>query len=707
MAKGRDRKKTRTNETTGAIVYFAYLLCLLISFAIIGKIVYLQFIKKEDPEIARIFRPHGIRNTLDPSRGSIISYDGRLLAMSTPMYQIRMDCTVQKEAFARSSDGAEKEREWLSKARDLSQQLSATFRDKSADEYYSMIYNGRKNGSKYLRIGPQIDHETLQKVKKFPLFNEGGYSGGMIVVKNDTRQYPYGTLARRTIGYIKDNSMSNGNNHIGLEGKYDYVLHGKEGVEWLKYSDNRRQIQNYDSTFVAPEDGLDVRTTLNIDIQDVADHALRNQIQDKMEIEGGCVVILDVKTGAVRAMVNLLRDSTNGNLNESLNIAISRKGEPGSVFKTTTLMTCIEDGIIKSLDDEIPTNHGYMAGFPGFDEHITQYEAAHGGAKTIPIIEGYKVSSNYMFRWLAVHYYNDRPKEFLDHLYQYKLGEAFDFDLEGLATPSIPSPDSPWWSKTDLGQVAMGYSVAETPLHIVTFYNAIANKGRMMKPYLVEAIEENGIVKEKHGPSVLNASICRQATADTILRGLKAVVEEGTAKRLKSCHWHVAGKTGTSWVVLSPSELKGSKDPYSDIYGRKKSQATFVCFFPAENPKYTAIITIYSALSHIIYYGGTIPALAMGEIVDALYAMEPEAMPDTLARSAVPRMPSPKLAEKPQKGQKLLVPDVKGYGLKDAVYSIENSGYRCQWSGSGTVQSQTPAAGKELAKGQTVTIALK
>ena len=233
MANGRDSRKTRTNETTGAIVYFIYLLCLLISFAIIGKIIYLQFFKKEDPEIERIFRPRGIRNTLDPSRGSIISYDGRLLAMSTPMYQIRMDCTVQKEAFARSSDGAEKEREWLSKARDLSRELAATFGDKTADEYYSMIYNGRKNGSKYLRIGPQIDHETLQKVKKFPLFNEGGYSGGMIVVKNDTRQYPYGTLARRTIGYIK---VTAGNVTInGTAGSYltlDHaVANGSTGYE--------------------------------------------------------------------------------------------------------------------------------------------------------------------------------------------------------------------------------------------------------------------------------------------------------------------------------------------------------------------------------------------------------------------------------------------------------------------------------------------
>ncbi|MBQ1649377.1 MAG: S8 family serine peptidase, partial [Bacteroidales bacterium] len=230
-------------------------------------------------------------------------------------------------------------------------------------------------------------------------------------------------------------------------------------------------------------------------------------------------------------------------------IAGGRKGEPGSVFKTTTLTTVIEDGFIHSLDDKIPSNHGYLAPWRGNDNHIIDYEREHGGAREIPIIEGFKVSSNYMFRYLAVTNYRNDPKKFLDHLYQYKLGQAFDFDLDGLATPTIPSPDSPYWSATDLGQVAMGYSVAVTPLHIITFYNALANDGKMMKPYLVEDIEKDGVVKKKLGPSVLNAAICSKATADTITRGLKAVIEEGTARRLRSAAWEVAGKTGTSWVI--------------------------------------------------------------------------------------------------------------------------------------------------------------
>lgn len=702
-----DGRNTESGKDTGIIVYLTYLLCLMLAFAIIGKTVYIQFFKKENPEIVKYFRPRSIRNALSPDRGDIIASDGRLLATSIPMYQINMDCTVMKESFKREARGDSLELDWLSKARDLSEGLASIYGDMTAEEYYKAISTGRRNGKQYLKIGGKIDHETLQKVKGLPLFKEGRNRGGIIVTRHDTRQYPYGSLARRTIGYVKDNSMSNGNNHIGLEGRFDYLLHGEEGVEYLKVTDNKRIIPNLDSTSVAAKDGKDLRTTLNIDIQDIADRALRRQIEDVPDIEGGCVIILDVTTGAIRAMVNLLRDSTSGRLNESMNMAIGRKGEPGSVFKTTTLMTCIEDGIIHSLDDEIPSNHGWLKGWNQPDAHITDYEREHPGKTTIPIIDGFKVSSNYMFRYLAVTHYSDRPKEFLSHLYSYKLGEAWDFDLEGLATPQIPDPDSHTWSKTDLGQVAMGYSVSETPLHIATFYNAIANNGRMMKPYLVEAVEENGVVKEKYGPSVLNASICSKATADTITRGLKAVVEEGTAKRLKDSPWQVAGKTGTSWVVLTAKERNGSKDSYSDAYGRKKNQATFVCFFPADEPKYTALITLYSALSHITYYGGTKPALAMEEIVRSLYAMEPVPQADTVTRGSVPIMESPKLAERPAKDSLAIVPDVMGYGLKDAVFSIENSGYRCIWTGTGRVKAQSPAAGKAMRQGQTVTLTLK
>ena len=261
-------------------------------------------------------------------------------------------------------------------------------------------------------------------------------------------------------------------------------------------------------------------------------------------------------------------------------MAIGYGANPGSVFKTTTLMTALEDGYIKSLDDEIPTNEGKLPGYPQ-DDHVKNLVK-------ISILHGFEISSNYVFRYLATNNYSDDPKRFMDKLYMYKLGQAFDFDLEGLREPVLPSPDSKSWSSTDLGSVAIGYSVRETPLHTLTFYNAIANKGRMMKPYLVESIEKDGVVKTKKGPSVLNASICSRATADTLLRALKAVTSEGTAYRLKGAKLTVAGKTGTARQSLSKEEIeKYGRDPKDNTQtadGSYHNLATFVGFFPADKP---------------------------------------------------------------------------------------------------------------------------
>ena len=265
----------------------------------------------------------------------------------------------------------------------------------------------------------------------------------------------------------------------------------------------------------------------------------------------------------------------------------------------------------------------------------------------------------------------------------------------------MPSPKSPTWSGTDLGSIAIGYSVAETPLHIVTFYNAIANKGKMMKPYLVEDIEKNGIVKEKRGPSVLNSSICSEATADTLLRALKAVTEEGTATRLKYAKCEVAGKTGTSRIILDPKYTGGRTGLYQDKYGRKQNQATFVGFFPANSPKYTAIVTIYSLPTGKSFYGGTLPALTLKEIVDALYTMDPTWGNRIIAKTKVPLMKAKALP----KGNG--VPNLTGMGLKDAIYAIENKGYRCSYSGIGHVASQTPAPGTSAPKGTVIKIELK
>lgn len=700
MTAERQNKAKKKRDRIGVILYCFYAIVLVAGFFIIGKMVCIQLFWKPDKDVARFFLPPSTKSVIEPDRGAIIGCDGKLLAMSTPMYQLYMDCTVLKSVFRGKSNPDSLERDWLSKAKAFSDGLAKEVGG-SAGDYYRMIVTGRKDGNRYMRLTADLDRGALLRLQKLPLMKEGRYKSGIIVNKRDSRQYPYGTLARRTIGYVKDNRNSNGNNHIGLEGKYDYALHGKEGEIWLRPTDNRERIQNYDSTYVKPEDGLNVRTTLNITLQDIVDKAMRKQMAANPKINEGCAVIMDVKTGAIRSMVNLTKDPKDSSLNEVYNMAIGFAAEPGSVFKATTLMTVIEDGFVKSLDDVIPMNNGVIPGYPQ-DTHIK-------GNGEISVLRGFEISSNYVFRYLAVKNYNDNPKRFLDKLYMYKLGQAFDFDLKGLSEPYIPSPDSKQWSATDLGSTAIGYSVKETPLHILTFYNAIANKGRMMKPYLVESIEKNGAVKTKKGPSVLNASICSKATADTMLRAMRAVTSEGTAKRLKGAKLTVAGKTGTSRQVLSKEEIDkyGMSSPYVTKDGSYHNLATFVGFFPAENPKYSAIVCMKSDLIRGSLYGGVGPAAVMREVVDAIYVLDPEWGNTIISSAKVPQMKVDREIHEQADTKNPVVPDVTGLGLKDAMFIIENSGLRCRYTGTGHVTSQTPSPGAKATEGSAITLTLK
>ena len=671
-------------DRAGTYLFVIYIICLLFSLVLIGRLFYIQFIFKPDRELEKYFTPQSRKEVTEPVRGSILACDGRLLASSAPMYQIYMDCTVMKDAYEsyrNEEKGREKEREWLGKARQLSERLAETYGDKTAREYYEMIASGRRNGRKYVRIGGQIDHGQLQEIKEFPLFNEGQNRGGIIVERYDTRQYPYGSLARRVIGYVKDN-RSDGNNRIGIEGRYNYVLHGKEGVEWLRITDGMKRIPDYDSTSVKAENGLDVRTTLDIDIQDIADRALRQNIGDNPDIEGGCAIVMDVETGAIRAMVNLRRDSE-GNLGETYNYAIGRAGDPGSVFKLTTLMTLLEDGKV-TLDTEVPTFKGRWSW--------------HG--ERLPADPYLKDKGEYIYGEDA-----ESERRFIEKLYEYKMNEHFEFDLEGLAAPVIPAPGTDRWSGTALPSIAIGYSVLETPLHILMFYNGIANNGKLMKPYLVEALERNGKTVKRMGAEVLNGSICSKATADTLTRALELVVQEGTGRRLKGARCTVAGKTGTAQIPFVTEVGGKARTVYKDRDGRKQHQGTFVGFFPADDPKYTAIVVVYSRLSVKDLYGGSIPAATFREITDNIYSLSPEWGKELKSRGRVPEMDVNGMTS----GEDNLdeVPDVKGLGLMDAIWSVENCGYRCEYEGYGHVVRQTPAAGTRQRKGETVKLTLR
>ena len=706
---------SREQHRTSRTLWFLYCLFLVLSLVLLGRIVYLQLFWDPNDETTYLhyFQPRKYMHEIEPERGSIMDCNGKLLAFSTPMYNVNMDCTILKDDFAKDEkEGKEKETKWRAEAKEMAFGIAEVLQESGKDGnwYYNLIITNRDSktasGRKNKPIAKNIDHSTLLKLQELPLFRDGQFKSGMIIRKVDTRQYPYGELARRVIGDVKvDPKDPEANRFVGIEGQYDHILHGKKGIEWMKRTD-KGMIRNVDSTSTAVEHGRDIRTTLDINIQDIADRALRTQIQENPEVQGGCVVVMEVETGAVKAMVNLSRNSRNS-MGEYFNSAIGRPAEPGSVFKTVSLLTLIEDGHVE-LETKIPSNHGIMKEYPKLrDEYIPKCESRNK-TNEISIVDGFEISSNYVFRRLVKDYYGKDEKEFIDRLYEYKLApDAYKFDLtEKGATPAyIPDPKGKGWSGTDLISVAIGYTVRQPALNIAMFYNAIANDGKMMKPYIVESIEYNGRTEKKFKPEILNGSICSKATADSVTRALKMVTLEGTASKLKNAKCVVAGKTGTARIVLNKEERGGSSDPFINSNGQKKHQGTFVGFFPADNPKYTAIVTIWSGLTSQNFYGGAYPAAAFKDIVDAVWSLDTTWGEDHTQTGKVPQMKAGFIET--EKGTGLPVPDLKGMGLKDAIFAIENNGYRCSYEGIGHVVKQTPAAGTEYKKGQTISIVLK
>lgn len=688
-----------------------YVIFLAISLLVIGKILYIQYIWEPNPKFVKDFKPAKQKEIIEPERGTIIDHNGKLLAISTPLYNIYMDCYVQKEYNdSKGEKGKEAETKWMENARLLSGGLARVLKEPKKDSlyYWTLIRKSRTEKKRYVPIVKNIDHGTLLELRKLPLYNLPKHKGGLIVQKIDRRLYPYGSLARRVIGYVKNNEDTSAI-HVGIEGKYHYRLHGTKGIAWKKKTDRSSKIQDIDSTYISAEDGADIRTTIDINIQDIADKALRKNMASNEYIESGCVVIMDVKTGAIRAMVNLQRDSL-GNYSEAFNMAAGRPSEPGSIFKTVTMTTLLEDRKI-GLETRIPTNHGIMAEYPLVevpqDQYIVNYENT-AKEKTISVIHGFQISSNYVFRRLVKDHYGDNPEEFTSRLHSYNLGANFDFELteKGSGKPSIPDPHEKGWSRTSLISSAIGYSVKVTPLQMVTFYNAIANEGKMMKPYIVESIERDGVAETTIKPILLN-SICSKATADTLTRALKRVTSDGTAKTLKNARCQVAGKTGTARVHLTVAERKGSPKSYEDIHGRKRHQGTFVGFFPADEPKYTAIVVTYSGLldKNVNVYGGAAPAATFKDIVDGVWSYETEWSEEIKVTGDIPDMRANNITVDRTEGAP--VPDVQGMGLMDALYAIENCGYMCEYHGTGHVASQTPKAGSAARKGQTIKIVLK
>lgn len=695
-------KEEKAKRRPSRVLMHFYLFFLALSIVIIGRIYHIQHVWEPNPKHIEFFLPAKQMEKITPRRGTVIDHNGKLLAISTPLYEIRMDCSVQKKIYAKDEEnGKALEAEWCAKAGRLAEGLAEILKEtdskgnvKDAEYYRNAILRGRNNNNGYLLIAKEVNHRTLEELKKLPLFNEVSHKGGLIVKPKDNRLYPYGSLARRVIGYVSQNDTSG--NYIGIEGKYNYLLKGKEGVAWARKTDKSIWINDIDSTNISAENGMDVRTTIDINIQDIAERALRENLAEKPHINSSCIVIMEVETGAIRAMVNLQRDSL-GRLAERYNIATSQPSEPGSVFKTIMLTTMIEDGLV-SLDDKIKVGNGRMEDVPSLDETdgtLLRY-ASRNGISEVPVIDGFKISSNMVFRRLVKDNYEDNPEELIARLHSYNLGANFNFDIieKGSGRSSIPDYGGSSWNGTTLVSMAIGYAVKVTPLQVATFYNALANGGVMMKPYIVESIEKDGKVIEKTSP-VAVSTVCSKATADTMKRAMLRVTQDrtGTGWRLNAAKCKVAGKTGTSFIHLTPAEQAGGGTSYKDKDGKRKHQGSFAGFFPAEDPKYTAIIVTYTDLmdSSQNEHGGSVAASTLKMIIDELWTYDQNWRREIDDDGTMPEKDEAHIPE--SEGGKF--PDLRGLGLQDAIYMIESSGYRCEYTGKGHVTKQTMITGKD------------
>lgn len=690
-------------ESRFSIVWVFFL---LIGLLIIGRIFYLQNFQHD------LWMGKAKNNTLrsmkiEPNRGDICASDGSVLVSSVPYYSLYVDFCAQ----------GLKTSVFKAKVDSLSLCLSRLFKDKTANQYRSILVDQKKKKNKYFLLKRNVNYSQLKKVEKFPIFRNGRNKGGLIVDQTNKRIKPLGSLASRTIG-----NFNNDGHKVGLEGSFDSLLAGVAGFEVRQKMANGfwRPISSSDK--IESKDGYDIVSTIDVNLQDVAEKALYNQLK-KHDAQKGTVVLMEVKTGDVKAIVNLERTNEN-EYRETYNFAVGFSSEPGSTFKLASLMVALDDNKI-SLEDSIDTGKGvaYYYGVPLKDSH-------EGGYGVISVKQIFELSSNVGVSKIIVDHYGDNPKKFVNRIVDMGLNSKLDLDIKGEGAPVIHYPEDKEWSGLSLPWMSIGYSIQLTPLQILTFYNAVANDGVAIKPRFVKQAVYHGNVISSYKTQVLNPSICSRETIVKVKQMLEGVVQEGTATNLKNVNFKIAGKTGTSQISKG---LSG----YSS--GGKTYQASFVGYFPAEKPKYSCIVVVYEPKNGS-YYGNIVAGPVFEEIANKVYSSTidfhtPITKKNVSAKSEdIPYSKNGNRVELCSVFSQLgynfnnniksdwvftsskdssikintikmisgLMPNVSRMGIKDAVYCLENLGLKVKYEGRGSIKSQSIAAGLRINKGDVV-----
>lgn len=687
------------------IIYF---IIILTAVAILARVVIIQFVEgKKWTELGEEFIYK--TDVVPANRGDILADDGRILASSVPYYTVYMD--TRSTGMQQST--------WSQGINALSDGLNKLIGLKSAAEWKRDLSAARNRGDRYYLIKRRVSHSKLMELKKLPVFKLGKYKGGLITEPENRRILPHLRLASRTIGYL---TMGASGNVVGLEGAYDSDLTGVSGTMLKQRLTGGAWMPVNDENSIEPKDGNDIITTINIDLQDVAETALHKQLSIH-NAHHGVVVLMEVQTGDIKAIANLeLGDDEQ--YHESYNYAIGESTEPGSTFKLAAFITALEDGVIE-LEDSIDTGEGWVK---YYDKVIR--DSNREGYGKITAKEVFEKSSNVGTAMIIYDNYKDRPGDFVDRLYRMGLNEKLGLDIKGEGSPLIRYPGDKFWSGISLPMMSHGYEVQMTPLQILAFYNAVANDGRMMKPRLVKEIRYHGQTVRKTNPQVLYSSICSKATIEKVKLLLEGVVENGTATNLSNVNYKIAGKTGTAQIA---NEKYGYKHG-----GNVSYQASFVGYFPADKPVYSCVVVV-NAPSNSVYYGNLVAGPVFKEIADKVYATK-FYMPTISGQeqSSVPKVKtgysedarfvlaelgisptynaedtwvkaysqSDTLALREHVMIENLVPDVSGMGLRDALYILENKGLNVAVEGRGKVRRQSLRPGTRIIYGSSIRIEL-
>jgi len=692
-----------------------YVFVLLFGILIAGKILYLQVF--EGKRLGRKAEELHMKSMMVQSnRGDIYSTNGRLLASSVPFYEIRLD--------TRSTGLDIHGKEYFRKLDTLSQKLAGLFDDQSAARYKKELYRARKQGERFYLIKEQVNYHQLKKLKTFPLFRRGRYKGGFIVIQKNLRIQPHDNLASRTIGYTTD---WEGGNIVGIEGAYDSYLKGAKGVRMMRRIQGGVWIPVSDDNEIEPQSGKDIVTTLDINIQDVAESALREQLKEH-NADHGTAVLMEVKTGDIKAIANLGKTES-GEYKEIYNYAVGESREPGSTFKLASIISALEDNYV-SLDDTIDTEDGTVS---YYDKKLR--DTKPGGYGKITVREAFTYSSNVGISKIITRHYKKRPSQFIDRLYSMNLDEKLDLEIKGEGQPQIKYPGDKYWSGISLPMMSIGYEVRLTPLQILTLYNAVANDGKMIKPRFVKKIKEHGQTIKTFETEVINPAICSKPTIRKAQKLLEGVVQNGTATNLKNHNYKIAGKTGTAQIA---DKKYGYRRDSGVSY-----QASFVGYFPADHPTYSCIVVVNSP-TRDVYYGNVVAGPVFREIADKVYATSFEMHKGLkLAQSSDSKeIPYTKHSHRQElktvlqelgvevnennidskwvvtrKKDSLIdlgnryidrhtMPNVIGMGIKDALYILENLGLQVEVRGRGSIRQQSIPPGEKIDKDDKVVLTM-